>query len=249
VPHIFSSMRSRRFFATILPCSSAEPIAKHPSARISTPCSRRSPPKQGPMPPTIFPGRASLHAHAKPVHGRCVEPGDSARHKPLRNSGSRSRFVRLAPHPPPGRRIDALARRDLDDVHEHAVDRRVVGPADPAKRNVGRPAAGERRLREATNTSRKLNESYGYLWWLNGKASYRLPSGVGGVLPEMPGRIAPGHDRGPWRDGPEDLRGAELRPRCLPAWPVRRGGRRGRPHVVQQSAARTHLPGNQVVNC
>jgi len=40
-------------------------------------------------------------------------------------------------------------------------------------------------LKEATNTSQKLNESYGYLWWLNGKASYRLPSGVGGVVPGM----------------------------------------------------------------
>ncbi len=30
-------------------------------------------------------------------------------------------------------------------------------------------------LNEATNTSQSLNESYGYLWWLNGKASYRLP--------------------------------------------------------------------------
>lgn len=40
-------------------------------------------------------------------------------------------------------------------------------------------------LRESTNTSQTLNESYGYLWWLNGKASYRLPSGVGGVVPGM----------------------------------------------------------------
>ncbi len=28
---------------------------------------------------------------------------------------------------------------------------------------------------EATNTSQNLNESYGYLWWLNGKSSYYLP--------------------------------------------------------------------------
>ena len=28
---------------------------------------------------------------------------------------------------------------------------------------------------EATNTSQNLNLSYGYMWWLNGKTSYRLP--------------------------------------------------------------------------
>ncbi|GAA4281552.1 serine hydrolase [Gaetbulibacter aestuarii] len=31
-------------------------------------------------------------------------------------------------------------------------------------------------LQEATNTSQDINKSYGYLWWLNGKASYHLPS-------------------------------------------------------------------------
>ncbi len=30
-------------------------------------------------------------------------------------------------------------------------------------------------LNEATSTSQSINESYGYLWWLNGKSSYRLP--------------------------------------------------------------------------
>ena len=40
-------------------------------------------------------------------------------------------------------------------------------------------------LKESTNTSQQLNESYGYLWWLNGKPSYRLPSGAGGVVPGM----------------------------------------------------------------
>jgi CubicO group peptidase (beta-lactamase class C family) len=29
---------------------------------------------------------------------------------------------------------------------------------------------------EATNTSQSINQSYGYLWWLNGKSSYHLPS-------------------------------------------------------------------------
>jgi CubicO group peptidase (beta-lactamase class C family) len=28
---------------------------------------------------------------------------------------------------------------------------------------------------EATTTSQNINLSYGYLWWLNGKASYHLP--------------------------------------------------------------------------
>ena len=28
---------------------------------------------------------------------------------------------------------------------------------------------------EATNTSQTINQSYGYLWWLNGKTSYHLP--------------------------------------------------------------------------
>ncbi|TBN04855.1 class C beta-lactamase-related serine hydrolase [Hyunsoonleella flava] len=31
-------------------------------------------------------------------------------------------------------------------------------------------------LSEATNTSQDINKSYGYLWWLNGKASYHLPA-------------------------------------------------------------------------
>lgn len=32
-------------------------------------------------------------------------------------------------------------------------------------------------LKEATSTSQKLNESYGYLWWLNGKPSFRRAAG------------------------------------------------------------------------
>lgn len=31
-------------------------------------------------------------------------------------------------------------------------------------------------INEATNTSQDINKSYGYLWWLNGKDSYHLPS-------------------------------------------------------------------------
>ena len=33
-------------------------------------------------------------------------------------------------------------------------------------------------LRDALNTSQPLNPSYGYLWWLNGKGSYRFPGGA-----------------------------------------------------------------------
>lgn len=32
-------------------------------------------------------------------------------------------------------------------------------------------------IKEATSTSQKLNESYGYLWWLNGQASHQLAAG------------------------------------------------------------------------
>jgi len=31
-------------------------------------------------------------------------------------------------------------------------------------------------LIEATNTSQSVNQSYGYLWWLNGKSSHHLPA-------------------------------------------------------------------------
>ena len=33
----------------------------------------------------------------------------------------------------------------------------------------------ENYLTAATNTSQNLNLAYGYMWWLNGKTSYRLP--------------------------------------------------------------------------
>lgn len=38
-----------------------------------------------------------------------------------------------------------------------------------------------------TNTSQDLNPSYGYLWWLNGKSTYRLPS----LQLDFPGPILP----------------------------------------------------------
>ncbi|WP_020567906.1 serine hydrolase [Neolewinella persica] len=41
-----------------------------------------------------------------------------------------------------------------------------------------------------TNSSQDLNKSYGYLWWLNGKASYQLPglqfSFPGPIMPDAP---------------------------------------------------------------
>jgi CubicO group peptidase (beta-lactamase class C family) len=42
-------------------------------------------------------------------------------------------------------------------------------------------------IHQMTNTSQPLNLSYGYLWWLNGKESYRLP----GFQFNVPGPIAP----------------------------------------------------------
>jgi CubicO group peptidase (beta-lactamase class C family) len=38
-----------------------------------------------------------------------------------------------------------------------------------------------------TNTSQTMNESYGYLWWLNGKNSFRLP----GLTTEFSGKLIP----------------------------------------------------------
>jgi hypothetical protein len=41
-----------------------------------------------------------------------------------------------------------------------------------------------------TNTSQQLNEAYGFLWWLNGKESYRLPQTTlefqGKLIPNAP---------------------------------------------------------------
>jgi len=45
-------------------------------------------------------------------------------------------------------------------------------------------------LNEATNTSQDINKSYGYLWSLNGKSSYHLPSSQikfnGKLIPNFP---------------------------------------------------------------
>lgn len=40
---------------------------------------------------------------------------------------------------------------------------------------------------EAINTSQTINNSYSYLWWLNGKSSYHLPQ----TQVEFPGAITP----------------------------------------------------------
>lgn len=45
-------------------------------------------------------------------------------------------------------------------------------------------------LNQASNTSQSINQAYGYLWWLNGKASYRLPQTQlqfnGSIIPTAP---------------------------------------------------------------
>lgn len=45
-------------------------------------------------------------------------------------------------------------------------------------------------FKEATNTSQNINQSYGYLWWLNGKSSYHLPKSQleiqGSLIPSAP---------------------------------------------------------------
>lgn len=45
-------------------------------------------------------------------------------------------------------------------------------------------------LNDAVNTSQNLNLSYGYMWWLNGKSSYRLPQSQiqfpGELIPNAP---------------------------------------------------------------
>ena len=48
-------------------------------------------------------------------------------------------------------------------------------------------------IRQMTNTSQNLNKSYGYLWWLNGKSSFMLPT----TQFIFPGPIAP--------DAPADM--------------------------------------------
>ncbi|MFT7251572.1 MAG: CubicO group peptidase (beta-lactamase class C family) [Flavobacterium sp.] len=48
----------------------------------------------------------------------------------------------------------------------------------------------ENYLNAATNTSQNINQSYGYLWWLNGKSGYHLPQSQfefsGSLIPNAP---------------------------------------------------------------
>ena len=52
---------------------------------------------------------------------------------------------------------------------------------------------------EMTNTSQTLNRSYGYLWWLNGKSSFRLPESTeefsGSMVPNAPADMYAGLGR------------------------------------------------------
>lgn len=45
----------------------------------------------------------------------------------------------------------------------------------------GRQLISAKFIKESTSTSQKLNEAYGYLWWLNGKASFKMPNGRAGA--------------------------------------------------------------------
>ncbi|MCF7560348.1 beta-lactamase family protein [Sabulilitoribacter multivorans] len=54
----------------------------------------------------------------------------------------------------------------------------------------GEQIVSESFINAATNTSQNINEAYGYLWWLNGKSSYRLPQSQlefnGELIPNAP---------------------------------------------------------------
>ncbi|MEY3498827.1 MAG: hypothetical protein RL308_496 [Bacteroidota bacterium] len=54
----------------------------------------------------------------------------------------------------------------------------------------GTTVLNENYFNQATSTSQNINLSYGYLWWLNGKASYHLPESQyqfsGSIIPTAP---------------------------------------------------------------
>ncbi|GAA4071609.1 serine hydrolase [Flavobacterium cheonanense] len=54
----------------------------------------------------------------------------------------------------------------------------------------GNQIVNEAFFNNATTTSQSINQSYGYLWWLNGKSSYRLPQTQfqfnGSIIPSAP---------------------------------------------------------------
>ncbi len=55
----------------------------------------------------------------------------------------------------------------------------------------GAPLVPPAHLRASLSTSQRMNPSYGYLWWLNGKPSHRLPGGGGA----QPGPLFPNAPR------------------------------------------------------
>ena len=57
----------------------------------------------------------------------------------------------------------------------------------------GTQIVNEAYYNEATSTSQNLNQAYGYLWWLNGKSTYRLP----GLQLQFNGTLIP--------NGPADM--------------------------------------------
>ena len=57
----------------------------------------------------------------------------------------------------------------------------------------GTQIVNENYFNKATSTSQSINQSYGYLWWLNGKSSYHLPQSQF----QFPGSIVP--------SGPDDM--------------------------------------------
>ena len=54
----------------------------------------------------------------------------------------------------------------------------------------GTQVVNEAYFNSATSTSQNINLAYGYLWWLNGKASYHLPQSQltysGSIIPTAP---------------------------------------------------------------
>jgi len=54
----------------------------------------------------------------------------------------------------------------------------------------GNQVVNEAFFNNATTTSQSINQSYGYMWWLNGKSSYRLPQTQfqfnGSIIPSAP---------------------------------------------------------------
>lgn len=54
----------------------------------------------------------------------------------------------------------------------------------------GTQLLNETYFNQMTNTSQQMNQSYGYLWWLNGKENYRTPASIdlftGSLVPNAP---------------------------------------------------------------